>query len=120
MNILRDLMNELTPVLEQHFALDMYQIDNTLTINIDMPGFTKEAIELAVDHNVLNIKATRKTTIPDTVTFYVCQRQWGTVNKEVALPWACTTENIAATLVNGVLTITINRPVNSGSKINIQ
>jgi HSP20 family protein len=44
-------------------AIDMYEDGNDLVIEIDLPGFRKDDINIRIiDRNILSIKATRKPT----------------------------------------------------------
>lgn len=64
----RGLRGELDKTTQEFYgfimpAIDMYEDGNDLVIEIDLPGFRKDDINIRIiDRNILSIKATRKPT----------------------------------------------------------
>jgi HSP20 family protein len=62
----RGLLGELDKTTQEFYgfimpAIDMYEDGNDLVIEIDLPGFRKDDINVRIiDRNILSIKATRK------------------------------------------------------------
>jgi HSP20 family protein len=62
------LLGELDKTTQEFYgfvmpAIDMYEDGNELIIEIDLPGFRKDDINIRIiDRNMLSIKATRKRT----------------------------------------------------------
>lgn len=84
--------------------VDMHLDDNSLIIQIDMPGFDKKDIKLSIHKNILSINAQKLESKAEMI---VNQRP-NMIDKKIILPVHPKDESVSsAKLANGVLTIKI-------------
>lgn len=77
-----------------------------LTLEVDLPGFKKEDVNLSVKERLLEIKAERKTK-------KLC------VERKYSLPKSVDTENLSAKMEDGVLYVSIPAKSKEKEKINL-
>ena len=87
---------------------DVYEKDNKLFIEVDMPGFNKEDINIEINKGTLNIKAEKKYEEKTDDKKYLCRERkyYGTYQRSFYLG-DVEEENIEATFNNGILNISI-------------
>lgn len=98
--------------------IDMFEEGNEIVVIIDLPGFSKNDINLRISDNVLSISATRGNENNPT-TFYYSQRP-NQIHKKVVLPISVDEdEKVVGTakFVDGVVTLRI--PIPKSSNITI-
>jgi HSP20 family protein len=91
------------PVAHTHLynpAVDVYEDEDHLYLKAELPGFTKEQIDLQIEKSVLTIKAERKASDEEAEVSY---------SRSFTLDDSIDTDNISAELKNGVLTLTLPR-----------
>jgi HSP20 family protein len=94
-------------------AIDMYEDGNDLVIEIDLPGFRKDDINIRIiDRNILSIKATGKPTSERSSHLHRGQRPVR-IDKKIVLP--ISTEEVeriirATKYTDGVVTLRIPIP----------
>jgi HSP20 family protein len=88
--------------------LDAYRDGDALVVEFDLPGVSPDAIELDVQHNVLSVKAERRSAAAaDDVEPHVAERPSGAFARRLVLGTALDTEHISAGYESGVLTLRI-------------
>jgi HSP20 family protein len=87
--------------------MDAYRQGDTFYIHFDLPGVDRDAIDLAVERNVLTVKAERSGAREQQRAFIVSERPVGTFTRELFLGETLDTERIEADLTAGVLTLRI-------------
>lgn len=117
----RGLLGELDKTTQEFYglimpAIDIYQDGNDLVIEIDLPGFRKEDINIRIiDRNILTIKATRKGTAEEQeplLRIHLRQRPVR-IDKKIVLPISTNeveTVTGAAKYTDGVVTLRIPIP----------
>jgi len=103
--------------------IDMAEDDDSYTILADIPGFGKDDIEVYVTDNTLAIEAEqREELVTEEATYIQQERSHQSVSRRITLPNDADVESIAASMDDGVLTITIDRvePLDSGHQIDIE
>ncbi len=87
--------------------IDIYTHENTLTVEIELPGIKKDNILIGIHHNVLVIrwKSEEKNNTKQAVNFHCLERRFGRFEKFILLPVVPLKENTKASLSNGVLKI---------------
>ncbi len=116
------LLGELDKTIQEFYrfvmpAIDMYEDGNDLVIEIDLPGFRKDDINIRIiDRNILSIKATRKQTSEQqerSSRIHLRQRPVR-IDKKIVLPISTTSEveriTGAAKYMDGVVTLKISIP----------
>jgi HSP20 family protein len=84
--------------------VDIYEIGGTLVVDVDLPGFSKDNINIKVTKQSLTISAKREKTV-EVDTAYVAQRPLR-IKKVIRLPVEVDTETEpSAKYENGVLTV---------------
>ena len=85
--------------------IDIYTNKSRLTIEIELPGISKENILIAVHNNILAIRWKSEPKIKSTVNFFFIERRFGRFERFVLLPVTPSKQNIRAVLSDGVLSI---------------
>jgi HSP20 family protein len=92
--------------------------------NVDLPGMSKDEINIHIDNNILTISGERKTkeeTKKD--DYYKIESSFGKFERTLSLPDDVDAENIHAESSDGVLEIVIpkmNRKIEQVKKIEIK
>jgi HSP20 family protein len=94
--------------------IDAYRLDDTFTVQFDLPGVVAESIDLTVEKNVLTVRAERARSEPHPTEWLVAERPQGTFSRQLFLGDTLDTERIDASYVDGVLTLKI--PVADSAK----
>jgi HSP20 family molecular chaperone IbpA len=89
---------------------DIYEISNTLFIEMDLPGADKNNIDLRMTENNIYIEASRKGINNDIGLRYIIQERANTLKRSVMLPITVKPENAKAKFENGTLKVSL--PIN--------
>lgn len=103
--------------------IDMAEDDAQYTIVADIPGFAKDDIDVYVTDRTLAIEADqREEMVAEEANFIQQERSHQSLSRRLTLPSDADTESIAASMDDGVLTITVARvePIDSGHRIDIE
>lgn len=84
------------PGLAPRFPVDLYEDKDNTYVRAELPGVSRDAIEIEMVDGYLNLSARRKEG-EETFTF----------NRSVAIPEAVQADKVAAAYENGVLTVTL-------------
>lgn len=88
--------------------MDAYRAGDEFVVCFDLPGVTKDAIELDIERNVLTVKAERRPRPGgDDVQMQVSERPLGVFSRQLFLGDTLDAERIAADYEAGVLTLRI-------------
>jgi len=89
-------------------SADIYESDNDLVVNLDLPGIDPKMAEIRVENNVLTIRGERHLEPnQNRETFYRAERAYGTFARSFTLSTAVDSDKIRANYQNGVLSITL-------------
>lgn len=88
-------------------ALNLWEKGDTLYAEAEAPGLEMDDLEVFVQDNELTVKGERKDAEGEEVTYHHRERGIGKFVRMVRLPVEIDAEKVAATLRNGVLTITL-------------
>jgi HSP20 family protein len=103
-------------------AVDMAEERNELVIRIDLPGFTKNNINLRIVDDILTINAKREEKQKEERhigTQYYRQRPYN-INRKVVLPFSTSDgEKVVGTAVYGDGVVTLRIPIPKSSYIPI-
>lgn len=93
---------------EGQLAVDVYQTKENVVIKAPIAGVNVDDIDIEVAEDVVTIRGERKEeTEVDREHYYVQECYWGSFSRSVILPTSTIAEKAAASLKDGVLTITI-------------
>ena len=102
--------------------VDMYEDDARLHVEVELPGFEREQINLLLEDGVLHIQAERKeATEEQTGKFYIRERGLGKWSRSFRLPVMVQEDNVEAKFTEGVLRISLEkRDENKTHKIEVK
>jgi HSP20 family protein len=88
------------------FPVDIDEDESRVYVDAELPGFTNDQIEVAVDGDVLTIGAEQQAREPRGRR-RVAERSYRRVERSFALPTAVDASNAEATLADGVLRLSL-------------
>jgi|SRR5215510_3929490 len=115
----------LTPMLEKAQLprgvwspqVEVFERDNQLVLRADLPGLTKDDLNVEVSDNGIVIEGERKNEYEDKGEgYYRSERSYGKFYRRIPLPEGARAEEASADFSNGVLEITIPAPEREPSK----
>ena len=109
---------------EQRAFSPEIQITNTegkLLIRADLPGLSKDDVQVDVSDNAVTIEGERKSQHEENKEgIYRSERSYGHFRREIPLPEGVKTDTAKATFKNGTLEITLDAPQTSQSRRRIE
>jgi HSP20 family protein len=91
--------------------MDVYQKNGNLVIKAELPGLTKDDVQLTLDRGDLVIAGHKKAeTEVKEDEYYRMERAYGTFTRRVPLPFEVTPEQVTANFADGVLEVTLPKP----------
>ncbi len=99
-------------------ALDVYEKDNEIVVKAEIPGMSKDDIEVSLANSTLTISGEKKKEeeIKDQ-DYYRCERSFGSFSRSIELPAPVKTEDAKASFVNGVLEIHLPKTAETKRKL---
>jgi HSP20 family protein len=87
-------------------ALDVYEDKDRIVVKAELPGMTKDDIQISISDNVLTIRGEKKREEEDTgKDYYRSERAYGAFIRSLALPTEINPDRVEAMFKNGVLEI---------------
>ncbi|MBI2287602.1 MAG: Hsp20/alpha crystallin family protein [Chloroflexi bacterium] len=112
-----DTWETYTPVDHIHPRLDMYEGKDEMVVKAELPGITKEDIDISLEGDSLNIKAEKKQeSLAEDTTYYSCERYYGQYFRTVTLPYPVDSEKVSSTFENGLLEIRLPKAEEAKAK----
>lgn len=109
-----DPFRDVDRMLEQAFGdrapnmpMDAYRRDDNFFVHLDLPGVDPSSIDLAVEKNVLIVKADRSWQRREGDEWVVAERPQGTYTRQLFLGETLDPDHIEASYHDGVLTLRI-------------
>lgn len=94
--------------------MEAFRRGDEFVVAIDLPGVAPDDLELTVERNVVNVRATRRPIRQDGDEVVVAERPYGEFSRQLFLGDNLDPNKLEANLDNGVLTVNI--PVSEASK----
>ncbi len=88
-------------------ALNMWEDEENLYAEAEVPGLKMEDIDVSVLGNELSIKGERKDASEEDMTYHRRERGVGAFSRVIHLPIDVDAESVQATLRDGVLKVTL-------------
>lgn len=89
-------------------VVDIAESDDALTLYAELPGLTKENVEITLEDNVLAIKGERTFNRDENrESYHRIERAYGAFNRSFHLPSNVRADKVEARFENGVLRIDI-------------
>jgi HSP20 family protein len=97
--------------------VEMFERDGQLVVRADLPGLTKNDVNVEINDNGLTIEGERQgETVEKREGFYRSERKYGKFYRRLTLPEGIKIEDANATFNNGVLEITMEAPKRTETK----
>ncbi|CCM04146.1 uncharacterized protein FIBRA_06308 [Fibroporia radiculosa] len=93
--------------LQPRMNLHENKEENVVTATFEMPGLNKENVQISVHNGILTVSGESKvSTARDEHGYAVRERRHGKFSRAVPLPQGINSDDIRASMENGVLTVT--------------
>jgi HSP20 family molecular chaperone IbpA len=86
---------------------DIYEVDDEITLALDMPGINENAIEITLEKNILNVKGYAQIDDPNDYTLTFAEYETGDYERSFRVSDAIATDKIEAEYKDGVLRLTL-------------
>ena len=95
------------------YAVDVHEDSDRFYVEAELPGFTKEEVEITLEDGVLTLRAEHKEELkkgpgPDRQPLHI-ERRWNRFERSFTLPTAVNENSVRAELDGGMLTITLDK-----------
>jgi HSP20 family protein len=91
-------------------AVDIQETEDAYRLHAELPGLTKDDINITLENNVLRLSGERKLEKDaKKENYHRLERTYGTFSRSFALPSQVNAEGVQAAFENGVLTITVSK-----------
>ena len=119
MDLLQSRMNRLFSEYDSSWAIpawgagqrgprtNLYDLGDHLEMKLEVPGIEKEALNIRVQGNYLEISGSRKSDAPEGYTSHRVERGATGFTRSFTLPSDVDTGKVEAHLTNGVLALTL-------------
>jgi HSP20 family protein len=98
-------------------AVDVYEDEHNITLNIEVPGIDEKDIDVRVENNTLTVHGERKFEKEQKEeNFRRVERQYGSFTRSFTLPNTVDTESIQANYDKGVLKIQLAKKAEAKPK----
>lgn len=102
-------------------AVDVEDRDDDVVVTADLPGYSKDDIDVTLADRTLRIAAESATEeVEDDADFLRRERRRTSVERSVRLPAAVEEEDVSATYKNGVLAVTLPKRAEEGQQIDVE
>jgi HSP20 family protein len=100
----RDLIPNLPwgPESAEGYPIDMHEEENAILVDAEVPGFSRDQIQIDISEGLLTIRAERETPEKEGRE-HIRERRWAKVERQILLPAMVDEEKAEARLENGVL-----------------
>jgi HSP20 family protein len=98
-------------------AVNVVTTPRELVVTAQLPGVSRDDIDLTITENTIAIKGERRTPeLPPDARYHRQERQAGAFVRAVQLPDNVDTEKAVARYVSGILTVTLPRVAETGPR----
>ena len=99
-----------TPEGRYGLRFDVREAPSKYYFETELPGITKDEIEITLEDGVLAVSAEKKTeSKADEGDYHLRERRFGRVERSFKMPLPVDEDKVDATLKDGVLTITLTK-----------
>jgi HSP20 family protein len=91
-------------------AVDIRETKDELTLHVELPGISEEAVDVSVENGVLTISGERKQQTEEETEgsgYHLVERCYGHFERRFSLPRSVDSEKVRAAFAHGVLTVTL-------------
>ena len=92
--------------------MDVTEREKEIEISAELPGMEQKDIEITLADDVLTIRGEKKAEKEEKdENRHIVERSYGSISRSIQLPSGIKAEDIQASMTNGVLKITLPKPV---------
>jgi len=85
---------------------DFYETENEFVLEMDLPGFTHDDVDVTVEKGVLSITGERSMEHEeDKGNYHLRERSWGKFSRSFSIPHTIEADAVDASFAKGVLTV---------------
>lgn len=89
-------------------TVDLFETDDEYVLELDLPGFSREDIEITVEQGMLTVSGQRPEHERNgNVTYHVRERTTARFSRSFSLPRGVDTDDVKAEFSDGVLTVNL-------------
>ena len=89
-------------------SVDIFESENTLVLEAELPGMKREDFELSIENNVITLRGERRFEKKDEGdNYHRVERAYGSFTRSFNLPRTISTEDIKAEFKNGILSVAL-------------
>jgi HSP20 family protein len=99
--------------------IDVVETDKQIEITAELPGLERKDVEISVEDDMLTIRGEKKIETKEedkNKNYHVSERSYGVFYRMLQLPAGVDPSSIQATMLNGVLKLTIPKPAKTQPK----
>lgn len=101
-------------------ALNLFEKDDTLVLKAEVAGFDKKDIDIELKDNYIKLSGKRELEACEDGFYHRQERDFGSFERVMKLPYQIDPEKVSASYENGILTIHMEKAAASkGRKVNI-
>ena len=88
---------------------NLYDMGEGFEVRAEVPGFSKDDLNVKIQGNYLEISGTRKPDAPEGYSVHRTERVTSTFTRSFTLPADVDSGKVSAALKNGILTLTLTK-----------
>ncbi len=90
-------------------AADLYETDDEFVLELEMPGFSRNEIDVTVEHGILSVSGqrTHQEESEERPTYHVRERSYDRFTRSFSLPRSVDADSVDARFDNGILRVTL-------------
>jgi HSP20 family protein len=97
-------------------AIDVYETTDSYVVAAELPGLSREQIELAMADSRLTIRGQRVERAAETIHYHQIERGHGAFSRTFEFSGQIDVDRVTADLSNGVLTVTLPKVPPAGRR----
>lgn len=98
-------------------AVDIYEEKDDIVVKAELPGMTKEDIEVDISDSHLTLKGEKKKEEKiEEEGYFACERSYGAFHRSVELPKDVQADKVKASFKNGILEIKLPKTEEAKTK----
>jgi len=103
-------------------AIDVYETDAAYVVTAEVPGVSRDQIDLALEESRLTIRGHRtdRHAAGDVLHFHQVERGYGSFSRTLEFADTIDVERVTADLTNGVLIVTLPKVPPPGRRIHVK
>jgi HSP20 family protein len=92
-------------------AMDLFETEGELVLRADLPGVTREEVQIEIKDSVLTISGERRAESQEEAEGYLrVERSFGSFTRSLSLPRGVEADAVAAEFTDGVLEVRVPKP----------